>query len=412
MRMQLRLIIVGLVLLTGQFTRAQDTSQVEMGEPIDIYFVSSYYEQDGNNSPVTGGRGTEQLSNIAPSVFVHIPMDSARSIDLNAGVDYYSSASSDNIDNPYLSPNHISGASAADTRQYYSFTFNKKAKEKGTNSYTAGASSEYDVTSLNAGYSFSYEGKKNRDHLLSFKYFFDDWKLIYPAELRNGETQLLNKDKRHTLGMTYSLGFVINRRLKGSITTEPQGQFGLLSTPFHRFYVQGETDARIENMPGTRFKLPLGLRLNAFLGDKTVIRTFNRLYQDSWGVTAYTGEIEVPVKLSDWISLSPIYRFHIQSGSQYFHQFNSVDEFTVGNFYSSDFDLSTFYAHKYGLRMSIHPVFGLARAKQKNGGVFMWKRMDLRFVYYERNINFNAWNVTLGAEFTIDRKKKQKKSGV
>ncbi|MCR9172209.1 MAG: DUF3570 domain-containing protein [bacterium] len=408
MRMQLKISLLGIVLSLGSVLHAQDTTEFEVREPIDIYFVSSYYKQDGNNSPVTGGRGTEQLSNIAPSVFVHIPVDSARSYDINAGVDYYSSASSDNIDNPYLSSNHISGASSSDTRQYYSFTFNKKTKKKASNSYTVGASSEYDVTSLNAGYSFSAEGKNNFNHLVSIKYFFDDWKLIYPVELRNGENQLLNKDKRHTLGLTYSLGFVVNRRLKGSITTEPQGQFGLLSTPFHRFYVQGELNPRIESMPSTRLKIPVGLRLNAYLGDKTVIRTFNRLYQDSWGVTAYTGELEIPIKFSDAFTLSPIYRFHVQSASQYFHEFNSVDVFTVSNFYTSDFDLSAFYAHKYGLGMSLHPIFGLARVQQKNGGIFMWKRLDLRFVYYHRNINFNAWNVTLGTEFTIDRKKKLK----
>ena len=86
--MQLRTITLSLILAIGNGSLAQDSSEVEMREPIDIYFVSSYYEQDGNNSPVTGGRVTEQLSNIAPSVFVHIPVDSARSIDINAGVDY------------------------------------------------------------------------------------------------------------------------------------------------------------------------------------------------------------------------------------------------------------------------------------------------------------------------------------
>jgi hypothetical protein len=34
----------------------------------EMNFVSSYYKQDGNNSAVTGGIGTEQLSDFAKTI--------------------------------------------------------------------------------------------------------------------------------------------------------------------------------------------------------------------------------------------------------------------------------------------------------------------------------------------------------
>lgn len=380
--------------------QAKDTTAKK--EAIEIYFLSSYYEQDGIHSPVTGGTGTEKLSNVAPTVYVHVPIDSLKSIDVNAGVDFYSSASSDNIDNPYLSENHVSGASANDIRQYYSFTYSKKNKKKNENSYNIGASSEYDVTSLSTSYTFNKKGKKNREFLIGAKYFFDDWKLIYPIELRNGTNELLSTDKRHTVGVTLSESFVVNRRLKGSVTSESVGQFGLLSTPFHRVYFSDQVLPEIENLPNMRLKFPVALRLNAYLGDNFVIRTFNRLYADNWGVKGYTFQVELPVKAGKALTISPIYRFHAQSAADYFGAFQTLSTDNV--FRTSDFDLSGFTSHKYGLGMSIKPLFGLARIKQRNGSLFIWKRIDLRYVYYQRSDGLSAWNITAGLDFSLGRK--------
>lgn len=75
MWMQLKHIILPILILFSAPVISQEDSSKVKKEPIDIYFVSSYYEQDGNHSPVTGGTGTEKLTNIAPTVYVHIPLD-------------------------------------------------------------------------------------------------------------------------------------------------------------------------------------------------------------------------------------------------------------------------------------------------------------------------------------------------
>ena len=65
---------------------------------VDVKFLYNYYEQDGNNSPVTGGVGTEELQLHGPSIVVNVAMDSATTFHFDGGVDVYSSASPDNID--------------------------------------------------------------------------------------------------------------------------------------------------------------------------------------------------------------------------------------------------------------------------------------------------------------------------
>ncbi|MDI1315737.1 hypothetical protein [Flavobacterium sp.] len=63
----------------------------------EINFVSSYYKQDGNNSAVTGGVGTEKLTDVATTLEVILSKkdkkNNVHSFDLSLGVDSYTSAS-------------------------------------------------------------------------------------------------------------------------------------------------------------------------------------------------------------------------------------------------------------------------------------------------------------------------------
>ncbi|MCJ8291382.1 MAG: DUF3570 domain-containing protein [Crocinitomicaceae bacterium] len=388
--------------LFGSAAIAQDSTKIHL-DPIEINIIANYYEQTGNHSPVTGGEGTEVLNNIAPSLYVHVPLDSIRTLDVNGGVDFYSSASSDNIDNPYVSSNHISGASSGDTRGYLSVIYGKKNLKKNTSkSYMVGGSTEFDVISLSTGFTFSKENKKKgRDFSISGKYFLDNWKLIYPVELRNGTNEYLALNKRHTVGLTLTESFIVNKRLKGAITVDGLGQFGLLSTPFHRVYMQNQEIAEIEILPISRIKVPVGLRLNAYLGDRFIVRTFNRVYWDTWDVKAFTSELEVVVKVTDWLKMYPLYRYHIQSQARYFAPYGVH---TIGEtFFTSDYDLSGFSAHKFGGGIDIAPLYGISRVKLGNKKLFLWKSVSLRYVNYLRSDGLKAWALTAGFDFKIER---------
>jgi len=117
--------------------------------------VSSYYRQNGNNSAVTGGIGTEKLSDFANVIDVKLNKWDKRNrkntFDFEIGIDHYTSASSDNID-----PRNISSASHADTRIYPSATWSRENEKKGT---TIGGglsfSNEFDYQSIGANAGFS-----------------------------------------------------------------------------------------------------------------------------------------------------------------------------------------------------------------------------------------------------------------
>lgn len=92
-------------------------------------FVSSYYQQDGNNSAVTGGIGTEKLTDFATTIDVKLSRYDSRNrkhtLTGELGIDVYSSASSDKID-----PSTISSASSGDVRTYPSIGYASPTKQR------------------------------------------------------------------------------------------------------------------------------------------------------------------------------------------------------------------------------------------------------------------------------------------
>ena len=379
---------------------AQDTTKVHL-EDIEVNFMSSYYQQDGNHSPVTGGRGTEFLTNAAPSVNIHIPVDSVHTWDIDGGVDFYSSASSDNINNPYLLPGHVSGPSANDERSYVTVSYKRKVGDVAWG-VSGGTSMEWDVFSYNAGGSLSVESKDhNRSLDLKVKYFLDDWKRIYPNELRNGTQQLLPTDKRHTVNSSVILATNLTPRLSASLAMDAVVQQGILSTPFHRVYFQGSDLAVIEQLPDNRVKVPVGVRLNYHLADFLIVKSFYRYYQDSWGMRANTFELTLPVKLSHAWRVYPFARVHTQSAVDYFagYQEHSADAL----FYTSDFDLSGFTSTKVGMGFKYSPLFGLARFHAGEDRVAVFKSISARYAHYTRSDGLVADVVSVGLEFRIQR---------
>ena len=65
----MRKIIISIIALFGIFNaKAQENTNSEPSKKLsldEINLVSSYYKQDGNNSALTGGVGTEKLSDIS-----------------------------------------------------------------------------------------------------------------------------------------------------------------------------------------------------------------------------------------------------------------------------------------------------------------------------------------------------------
>ncbi len=132
------------------------------------------------------------------------------------------------------------------------------------------------------------------------------------------------------------------------------------------------------------------MRANFFIGDKFIIRTYYRWYYDTWNLKSNTVSVELPVKITPFISISPFYRFYQQSKVRYFAPYK--ENSSQSEYYTSNYDLSTFISHFLGIGVRLAPPNGVLRLKHVN-------MVELRYGYYMKNINFKSQVITLNLKF-------------
>lgn len=359
----------------------------------DISILFSYYSQDGNNSPVTGGIGTEKLSDYTSKVIVNLVLDEKQTVSIDGGFDYYTSASTDNIDR------FVSSASSQDIRVHGNIGYSRKAANNLSYGIKVGGSGEYDYVSAQfSGYVSKIADDGNRSFGLSAQAFLDRWSLIYPQELRG--RNWADTDLRRSYSLSASFSQVINKRMQISFTTDLVQQTGLLSTPFHRVYFNDLSTVRVEKLPTERFKVPVGIRFNYYISDLFLLRTYYRYYWDNWGVNAHTAQIEVPIKINRFFSVYPYYRFHSQSSADYFAAYREHN--LTNEFYTSDYDLAKLTSHDYGLGIRYSPANGIS-ALQIPGlnRILTFKEINLKYGHYSRSTGLNSNIISFGMNFTF-----------
>ena len=360
----------------------------------EINLVSAYYRQDGNNSAVTGGIGTEKLSDFANTIDLQMSKFNKKgrknTFQFELGIDHYTSASSDKID-----PSTISSASSADTRIYPSLNWTQSNEETGNSfGFTGSYSTEFDYQSLGAAFNLTRLSKdKNMQFDFKLQAFLDQWTVILPIELRTSNSgkggEQYDTAPRNSFSASFSLSKVINQKFQASLIIEPSYQKGLLATKYQRDYFT-DGSLRSETLPDKRYKLPIGLRMNYFLDDRFVIRTFYRYYMDNWGIRAHTAELEIPVKINSFFSISPFYRYNNQVGTRYFASYGNHSP--SAQYFTSDYDLSTLTSDFYGA--------GIRFAPPK--GVFGWQRLnmlEMRYGHYSRSTSLISNIVSLNLKF-------------
>lgn len=362
----------------------------------EVNFISSFYTQDGNNSAVTGGLGTEKLTDFATTIDVKLSRKDKKNrkqlYGFELGVDTYTSASSDKID-----PNTVTSASYQDVRVYPSLNFSSENEDK-RQILSAGisASTEYDYFSVggNLGYT-KYSKNKNTEFNVKAMAFFDTWKVILPIELRE------NPDPDYKQGdmkprTSYNLGFtlsqVVNRNFQVAFLLDLGYQEGLLATKFNRVYFNdAAATVKSENLPNTRFKIPLGIRANYFMGDHFIFRGYYRYYTDNWDINSHTFSLEPTFKLSAFSSISIPYRYYTQTAAKYFQPIFTHD--ISEQYFSSDYDLSSFSSTMIGLGYKVvDSNKGLLNIKKVNS-------LEIRYGYYARNNGLSSHIVTLAVKF-------------
>ena len=359
----------------------------------EINLVSSYYTQEGNNAAVTGGIGSEKLTDISNVFDVKLVKYSKKqnkhSFDIELGIDHYTSASSDRID---LKAN--SSASHADTRIYPSINWTvENEKKRHTFGIGVSSSSEFDYQSYGANVNFAKKTKdKSGEFTAKIQAYLDKVSLILPIELRTS-TSGFGKNyptaARNTIAGSLSYSQIVNEKLNLLFIADAIKQDGYLSLPFHRVYF---TDGTVhqEKLPSSRFKVPLGFRANYFAGDKVIIRTYYRFYKDDWGIVAHTANIELPIKITPFLSVSPFYRYYTQTAANYFAAYKTHN--AQNQFYTSNYDLSHFNTNFFGAGFRIATPTGVFHIKHLS-------MFELRYGHYARNTGFNANIISMNLRF-------------
>ena len=368
----------------------------------EIDFLFSYYEQSGNHSAVTGGQGTEELHDYSGIIIVNVPIKENKTLRVENGISYFTSASHDNIN-----PNTITSASYADITGYLDITYSKydTAKRRSIGINVRGLLEEYFGSLSIGGFISKISADQNREFKASANLFADKWALdykinkLYPIELKNTGIEYVKTDMRYSSNFNFILSQVINKRLQGSLSLGFINQFGLLNTPYHRVYFEGEDLPRVERMPDIKIRIPASIRLNYFMGDRIILRSFYRYYWDTFSVEAHTINLEVPIKITNFIAFQPFYRIHLQTGSKYFAPYLGHD--LDAEYYTSDYDLSTFTSHFIGAGFKYSPAMGISkfkfRAKAKNSILF--REIQLRGGSYRRSDGMKSMLVSCGFSF-------------
>jgi len=341
----------------------------------EINLTSSYYTQNGNHSAVTGGIGSEKVVDFSNGFDLQFigwdGFSRKHTLTTGLGIDYHSSASSAWV-------SETGASKKGGTRIYPSLNWTMEDLKKGT---TVGAglyySAEYNYHSFGINAEYAKKNKKNGELSDKLNIFLDRVTMIYPTELASDYLPTtvvysgasgssseggsgLPKSGRYTFSNSLTYSHVINKRLQGSLTLDLVGQGGYLGLPFHRVYFSNTLE-RVEALPSERFKLPVGARLNYFIGDNIILRGYYRYYIDDWGITAHTASLEVPVKITPFFSVAPFFRYYTQTQSNYFAPY--MQHKLTDQYYTSNYAYAAFSSNYFGVNLRIAPPNGLFKSK-------------------------------------------------
>ncbi len=213
-------------------------------------------------------------------------------------------------------------------------------------------------------------------------------------------------DWRYSFAWSNGYSFAINQRMNAMVGLDLLGQWGVLSTPFHRVYfndgVSKEIDkeVRLERLPELRLKAALYGRFNYALNNFIVLRTYARLYRDDWNVNSLSLMVEAPIKVKQWLTVAPFYRVHFQKGTNYFRGYGE-HIYSVESFYTSDYDLASFRIQKVGAALRVSPLGGITGIKDEDAQkyLFAWTALGARYGYFKRTDGLSAHSVTIELNF-------------
>jgi hypothetical protein len=292
-------IYIAYTLLFSILTIAQDkaidssnTFKKRVLESTEVDILLSYYKQDGVNSSVSGGIGSEKLTDLASNIVVALPLNADDVLTVDVGISAYTSASSSNINpfnssgasggddedrapiatsSPYGTPwLASSGASGSDALLNVTANYSHSSDDRNFiwNADIA-FSNEYDYTSIGFGGGVAkLFNEKNTELSVKANVYLDQWRPIYPTELHefskygsdflnngyfNGvpvynerglidtsylpsQFETIQSVNRNSYSISFSFSQILTKKLQVSFFFDVLRQEGLLSSPYHRVY--------------------------------------------------------------------------------------------------------------------------------------------------------------------------------
>ncbi|WP_431121468.1 DUF3570 domain-containing protein [Flagellimonas flava] len=404
--MNKRTLLVGSLAFSLLMAKAQNRSKSEFKvKETEVELLYNHYLQNGDNSAVTGGEGTERLTVYGPSFNLKKKLGK-NGINFQLGADIISSASTDNIDRIK------SSASRLDARSYTSLHYTRYLeKSKMTLSVGLSGSIESDYfsigkhlgvtkTSQNDMQTYSAELQIFNDDLrwgrLDDGFLSEPQFLIYPVELRFQEWY--DEYRRDSFNLNLGFTQVLDQRNTIGIFSILSLQKGLLATPFHRIFFC-DNSRGVEQFPDERRKLAVSLRWNRFTTGGVILKNKVGLYTDDFGILGLTLDNETAIKLSPKWTLLPSFRYYTQKESKFFAPKGEHDP--TEEFYTSDYDLSGINSITVGMGWRHWP------ASRKNKGLH---NFSFRYFFYSRSNGLKAHTVSTSFNFLKKRKGRARKN--
>ena len=306
--MKRRIIVISL-LFAVLITNGQDTSSVykkRVLESLELDILTSYFYQDGDNAAVTGGIGSEELTDFTTDIVVSIPLNDDDVLTIDGGISAYTSASSSNL-NPFnksseaydeeaenSNPNGpvtgspwvaSTGSSKGDLWIHGTVGYSHSSDNR-NNIYSGHISfaTEFDYTSFGFGGGYArLFNDKNTEISLKGNIYLDKWNPRYPIEIisyinhgenlnaglfngvdilnqngnaidKNGtkvwspiNTTLVDNKNRNSYSLMVGFAQISSKKAQFSVFVDLIQQEGWLSNPMQRVYFADRDNYYIGN---------------------------------------------------------------------------------------------------------------------------------------------------------------------
>lgn len=367
-------------------------------ENTEVDFITSYYSQDGDNAAVTGGIGTEELTDIASTLTVSIPLNEDDVLTIDATISAYSSASSSNLD-PFDSSGasksggddeddidgddeddiqnnsggspwvESSGASQSDAWVNLNFNYSHSSDDRNTIiGANTSISKEYDYTSFGIGGSFTkLFNEKNTEFGVKANVYFDSWQAVFPTELDSylEANQNLNEGFFSDIDILNQNGNVID---KNSTTVWSPLNTTLINDESRNTYSLSVSFSQIISE-----KAQFSIFADFIQQDGWLANPMQRVYfsdRDNYyvgnasSISNYTSKENTDVfQLADDIERLPDARFKIPVGARFNYYLNEVVSLrTYYRYYYDDWGISSHTASieapiKLNDKFTIYPSY-------------------------------------------------------